>query len=68
MDNYETPMMVFRNKTATDETGRQNPRWIKVDINAVAYIRSTLSEPPDGQLHPVGPAAVNVQHHLHLGI
>ena len=26
MDNYETPMMAFRNKTVVDETRRQNPR------------------------------------------
>ena len=26
MDNYEAPMMAFRNKTAANETRRQNPR------------------------------------------
>ena len=31
--NYETPMMAFRNKTATDETRRQNPKWMEADIN-----------------------------------
>ena len=33
VDNYETSMMTFRNKTATDETRRQNPKWMEADIN-----------------------------------
>ena len=31
--NSETPMMAFRNKTATDETRRQNPKWMEADIS-----------------------------------
>ena len=33
MDNHEMPMMAFRNKTATGETRRHNPRWMEADIN-----------------------------------
>ena len=28
IDNYETPLMAFHNKTATDDTRRQNPKWM----------------------------------------
>lgn len=33
IDNYETPLMAFHNKTATDYTRRQNPQWMEADIN-----------------------------------
>ncbi len=33
IDNYETPMMAFHNKTAINETRRQNPKWMEADIN-----------------------------------
>ncbi len=33
IDNYETPMMAFRNKRATDEIRQQNPKWMEIDIN-----------------------------------
>ncbi len=33
IDNYKTPLMAFRNKKATDEIGRQNPRWVEDDIS-----------------------------------
>ena len=32
-DNYETPLMAFRNRRATDETRRENPKWMEADIN-----------------------------------
>ena len=32
IDNYETPLMAFRNKRATDEIRRQNPKWMEDDI------------------------------------
>ena len=32
MDNYETPMMAFHNKTATKETREQYPQWMEADI------------------------------------
>lgn len=31
--NYETPMMAFRNKAATDYIRGQNPKWMEADIN-----------------------------------
>ena len=33
IDNYETPLMAFRNKTATDEVKNQDPKWMEADIN-----------------------------------
>ena len=33
IDNYETPMMAFRNKAATDEIRSKNPKWMEADIN-----------------------------------
>ena len=33
IDNYETPLMAFRNKTATDEIKMQDPKWMEADIN-----------------------------------
>ena len=33
IDNYETPMLAFRNKAATDEIKRRNPKWMEADIN-----------------------------------
>ncbi len=33
IDNYETPMMAFRNKRVTDEIRQQNPKWMEADIN-----------------------------------
>ncbi len=33
IDNYETPLMAFRNKRATDEIRQQNSRWMEADIN-----------------------------------
>ena len=33
IDNYETPLMAFRNKRATDEIRQQNSRWVEADIN-----------------------------------
>ena len=33
MDNYETPMMAFRNKKADEETRMRNPNWMEDDIN-----------------------------------
>ena len=33
IDNYETPLMAFCNKTATDEMRRQDPKWMAADIN-----------------------------------
>ena len=33
IDNYETPLMAFRNKRATDEIRRQNPKWMEDDIS-----------------------------------
>ena len=33
INNYETPLMAFRNKMATDETRRHNPDWMEADIN-----------------------------------
>ena len=33
MDNYETPMMAFRNKRADEETRTHNPNWMEEDIN-----------------------------------
>ena len=32
-NNYETPMMAFRNKKATAEIRHQNPKWMEDDIN-----------------------------------
>ena len=32
-DNYEMPLMVFRSRRTTDETGQQDPRWMDADIN-----------------------------------
>lgn len=32
IDNYETPMMAFHNKKATDEIRLQNPKWMEDDI------------------------------------
>ena len=33
MDNYETPMMAFRNKRADGETRMSNPNWMEDGIN-----------------------------------
>ena len=33
IDNYETPLMAFRNKRAADEIRQQNSRWMEADIN-----------------------------------
>ena len=33
IDNYATPLMTFRNKTATDNVRRQDPEWMEADIN-----------------------------------
>ena len=33
MDNYETPMMAFRNKRADEETRTHNLNWMEEDIN-----------------------------------
>ncbi len=33
IDNYETPLMAFRNKRAADETRQQNSKWMEADIN-----------------------------------
>jgi hypothetical protein len=33
MDNYETPMMAFRNKKADEEARMRNPSWIEDYIN-----------------------------------
>ncbi|MCE2508318.1 MAG: IS3 family transposase [Nitrosopumilaceae archaeon] len=33
IDNYETPLMAFRNKAATDDIRSQNPKWMEADIN-----------------------------------
>lgn len=33
IDNFETPMMAFHNKKATDEIRHQNPKWMEDDIN-----------------------------------
>ena len=33
IDNYETPLMAFYNKTATNGTRRQNPKWMEEDTN-----------------------------------
>ena len=33
IDNYETPMMAFRNKAATDAIRSQNSKWMEADIN-----------------------------------
>ena len=33
IDNYETPLMAFHNKAATDEIKRQDPKWMEADIN-----------------------------------
>ena len=33
MDNYETPLMAFHNRRATEETRTQNPNWMEADIN-----------------------------------
>ena len=33
MDNYKTPSMAFRNKTATYEIKMQDPKWMEADIN-----------------------------------
>ena len=33
IDNYETPMMAFRNKAATDDVRSQNLKWMEADIN-----------------------------------
>lgn len=32
IDNYETPMMAFRNKV-TNEIKQQNPKWMEEGIN-----------------------------------
>ncbi len=34
MDNYETPLMAFRNKKAIDEIRDKDPKWMGADINA----------------------------------
>lgn len=33
IDNYETPMMAFRNKAATDDVRRKDPNWMEAYIN-----------------------------------
>ena len=33
IDNYETPLMAFRNTRAADETQRGNPNWMGTDID-----------------------------------
>ena len=33
INNYETPMMAFRNKKATNDIRHQNPKWMEDDIN-----------------------------------
>ena len=33
IDNYETPLMAFRNKAATDDIRSRNPKWMEADIN-----------------------------------
>ena len=33
IDNYETPMLAFRNKAATDDIRLQDPKWMEADIN-----------------------------------
>ena len=33
MSNYETPMMAFHKRKATDEIRHQNPIWMEADIN-----------------------------------
>ena len=33
MDNYETPLMAFRNKKASDEIRGKDPKWMEVDIH-----------------------------------
>lgn len=33
IDNYETPLIAFRNKKATDQIRRQNTRWMEVDVD-----------------------------------
>ena len=33
MDNYETPLMAFRNKKASDEIRGKDPKWMEADIN-----------------------------------
>ena len=33
IDNYETPLMAFRSKTATEEVRRRDPEWMEADIN-----------------------------------
>ena len=33
IDNYETPMMAFRNKAATNDVRSQDPKWMEADIN-----------------------------------
>jgi hypothetical protein len=32
INNYETPMMAFRNKAATGDVGRQYPKWMEAGI------------------------------------
>ena len=33
IDIYETPLMAFYHKQATEDTREQNPDWMEVDIN-----------------------------------
>ena len=33
IDNYETPLMTFRNKRAIDKIRQRNPKWMEADIN-----------------------------------
>ena len=33
MDNYETPLMAFHNKKASDEIRGKDPKWMEADIN-----------------------------------
>ena len=33
IDNYKTPMMMFRNKATVDDVRGQDPEWMEADIN-----------------------------------
>ena len=33
IDNYETPLMAFHNRRATEKTRTQNSNWMEADIN-----------------------------------
>ena len=38
-DNYETPLMAFHNKKASDEIGNNNPQWMEADIHTDYQIK-----------------------------